>query len=99
MGLGIPVTSHFLVSEERSPLLLRITRLTWKIQTTLVDTLAIRAYKTECLFEGLEFGTFNLLGTAGRFRILVGIVDSCGITLGFKELDAQAVFPLSTGEG
>jgi hypothetical protein len=38
MGLGIPVTSHFLVSEERSPLLLRITHLAWKIQTALVDT-------------------------------------------------------------
>ena len=31
MGLGIPVTSHFLVSEKRSPLLLRITHLAWKI--------------------------------------------------------------------
>ena len=41
----------------------------------------------------------NLLGTAGRRRIWVGIVDSCGITLEFKGLDAQAVFPLSTGEG
>ena len=46
MGLGIPVTGHFLVSEERSPILLRITHLAWKIQTTLVDTWAIRAYKT-----------------------------------------------------
>ena len=41
----------------------------------------------------------NLLGTAGRYSILVGMVDSYGITLGFMELDAQAVFPLSTGEG
>ena len=41
----------------------------------------------------------NLLGTAGRYRIEVGIVDSCGITLGFKGLDAQAVLPRSTGEG
>ena len=47
MGQGIPVTSHFLVSEERSPLLLRITRLAWKIRTALVDTRAIRAYKIE----------------------------------------------------
>ena len=49
----------YLVSEERSPLLLRITRLTWKIHTTLVDTWAIRAYKTWYLFEGLEFGTYK----------------------------------------
>ena len=59
MVLGIPVTSHFLVSEERSPLLLRITRLTWKRQTTLLDTGPIRAYKTGYLFEGLEFGTYK----------------------------------------
>ena len=38
-------------------------------------------------------------GTTGRYRIQEGIVDSYGITLGFKGLDAQAVFPLSTGEG
>ena len=37
MGLGIPVTSYFLVNEERSPLLLRITHLTWKIRAALVD--------------------------------------------------------------
>ena len=36
---------------------------------------------------------------AGRYRIQVGMVDSYGITLGFMELDAQAVFPISTGEG
>ena len=36
---------------------------------------------------------------AGRYRIQEGIVDSSGITLGFKGLDAQAVFPLSTSEG
>ena len=34
----------------------------------------------------------------GRYHIYVGIVDSCGITFWFKGLDAQAVFPLSTGE-
>ena len=36
---------------------------------------------------------------AGRYRIQEGIVDSYGITLGFKGLDAQAAFPLSTSEG
>ena len=41
----------------------------------------------------------NLLGTTGRYCISEGIVDSYGITLGFKGLDAQAVFPLSTSEG
>ena len=35
----------------------------------------------------------------GKYRIQEGIVDSYGITFGFKGLDAQAVFPLSTGEG
>ena len=33
------------------------------------------------------------------FFVLEGIVDSHGINLGFKGLDAQAVFPLSTSEG
>ena len=41
----------------------------------------------------------NLLGTSGRYRIQVGMVDSYGTTLGFMELDAQAVFLLSTSEG
>ena len=50
-------------------------------------------------FEGLDLGHTNLLRTAGRYRIYEGIVDSYGITLGFKGLDAQAVFPLSTSEG
>ena len=38
----------------------------------------------------------NLLRTAGRNRKQEGMVDSYEITLGFKGLDAQAVFPLST---
>ena len=41
----------------------------------------------------------NLLGTTGKYRTYEGMVDSYVITLGFKGLDAQAVFPLSTGEG
>ena len=45
-GTGHPGDQPFLVSEERSQLLLTITRLTQKIRTTLVDTRAIRAYKT-----------------------------------------------------
>ena len=31
MGLGIPVTSHFLMNDEWSPLIVRITHLAWKI--------------------------------------------------------------------
>ena len=34
----------------------------------------------------------NLLGTAGRYRIYEDMVGSYGITLGFMEVDAQAVF-------
>jgi hypothetical protein len=33
IGLGIPITSHFLVNDERSPLIVRITHLAWKILT------------------------------------------------------------------
>ena len=50
-------------------------------------------------FEGLDLGHTNLLRTAGRYRIYEGIVDSYGITLGFMEVDAQAIFSLSTSEG
>ena len=46
-GTGHPVTGHFLVSDERSPLIVRITHLAWKIQTTLVDTWVVQAYKIE----------------------------------------------------
>ena len=69
MGLGIPVTSHFLVNEERSPLLLRITHLAWKIQTALVETGAARAYKTEFHLKVWSLAHTNLLGTAGKYRI------------------------------
>ena len=41
----------------------------------------------------------NLLGTAGKYRISEGMVDSYGTTLGFMEVDAQVVFLLSTSEG
>ena len=69
MGLGIPGTGHFLVSEEWSPLLVRITHLAWKIQTALVDTLAARAYKTEFHLMVWSLADTNLLGTAGKYRI------------------------------
>ena len=35
---------------------------------------------------------------AGKYHVQEGMVDSYGIT-GLKDLDAQAVSPLSTGEG
>ena len=31
MGLGIPVTSHFLMNDEQSPVIVKITHLAWKI--------------------------------------------------------------------
>ena len=36
----------------------------------------------------------NLLGTAGRYRKKVGMVDSHGKKIGFMEMDAQAAFRL-----
>ena len=36
----------------------------------------------------------NLLGTAGKYRKQVGMVDSHGKTFGVMEVDAQAVFRL-----
>ena len=35
---------------------------------------------------------------AGKYHVQEGMMDSYGIT-GLKDLDAQAVFPLSTSEG
>ena len=51
------------------------------------------------LFEGLEFGTCKFTWNGrqilhtGRYGGLIW--DN----FGFKEVDAQAIFPLSTGEG
>ena len=36
-------------------------------------------------FEGLGLAHANLLGTAGDYRIYVGMVDSYGITLGLRD--------------
>ena len=47
--------------------------------------------------DQLESDNNHLLLPLGH--ISNSIVDSYGITLGFKGLDAQAVFPLSTSEG
>ena len=40
----------------------------------------------------------SLLGMAGKYHVYEGMVDSYGKT-GLKDLDAQAVSPLSTGGG
>ena len=57
MGLGIPVTSHFLMSEEGSPLIVRITHLAWKILTTPGRYMSDSGIQNRLLFEGSEFGT------------------------------------------
>ena len=57
MGLGIPVTSHFLVNDERSPLIVRITHLAWKIVEASSRHMTDSSIQNRLLFEGLEFGT------------------------------------------
>src|SRR4051812_3393238 len=57
MGLGIPVTSHFLVNDERSPLIVIITHLAWKILPTRSRYMSDSGIQNRLLFEGLEFGT------------------------------------------
>ena len=59
----------------------------------------VSTYKTEFHLKVWSLALTNLLGTAGRYRIQEGMVDSYGITLGFMEVDAQAVISLSTSEG
>ena len=50
-------------------------------------------------FEGLEFGTYKFTWN-GRYIPHIGRYSGLiWNTLGFKGLDAQAVFPLSTSEG
>ena len=69
MGLGIPVTSHFLVNDERSPLIVRITHLAWKILTAPIRYMSDSGIQNRLLFEGLELAHANLLGMAGKYRI------------------------------
>ena len=57
MGLGIPITNHFLMNDERSPLIVRITHLAWKILTTPSRHMSDSGIQNRLLFEGLEFGT------------------------------------------
>src|SRR5215216_6408010 len=99
MGLGIPVTSHFLVNDERGPLIVRITHLAWKILTTPSRYMSDLGIQNRLLFEGLEFGTCKFTWK-GRYIPHIG---RCGGLIwnnfGFKEVDAQALFPRSTNEG
>ena len=69
MGLGIPVTSHSLMNDEQSPLIMRITHLTWKIRTTLVEHELFEHTKQNIYLKVYSLAHTNLLGTAGRYHI------------------------------
>ena len=58
MGMGIPVTGHFLVNDEQSPLIVRMTHLAWKIDnpSCYMSDLSIQ---NKISFEGLELGTYK----------------------------------------
>ena len=47
----------------------------------------------------IRVGPYKFTWNIMEIPHMVGMVDSHGATLGFMELDAQAVFPLSTSEG
>ena len=57
IGLGILVTRHFLVNDKRSPLIVRITHLAWKVLTAPSRYMSDSGIQNRLLFEGLEFGT------------------------------------------
>ena len=69
MGLGIPVTSHFLVNDERSPLIVRITHLAWKILLAPSRYMSDPGIQNRVLFEGLEFGTCKFTWNGGKYGI------------------------------
>ena len=58
MGLGILVTSHFLVNDERSPIIVRITHLAWKILLTPSRYMSDSGIQNRISFENSEFGTY-----------------------------------------
>ena len=90
------MTSRFLVSEERSPLLLRITRLAWKILTAPSRYMSDSGIQNRLLFEGLEFGTCKFTWNGRSIPHIGRYVGHSWNKLGSRNLDAQAVFPLST---
>ena len=49
----------FLVNDERSPLIVRITHLAWKILTAPSRYMSDPGIQNRLLFEGLEFGTYK----------------------------------------
>ena len=51
------------------------------------------------LFEGLEFGTCKFTWNGRQIPHIGRYGGPIWNNFGFKEVDAQAVFPLSTGEG
>ena len=57
IGLGNPVTIHFLLNDERSPLIVRITHLAWNILTAPSRYMSDSGIQNRLSFEGLEFGT------------------------------------------
>ena len=52
----------FLVNDERSPLIVRITHLAWKILTAPSRYMSDSGIQNRLLFEGLEFGTCKFTG-------------------------------------
>ena len=97
MGLGIPITNHFLVNDERSPLIVRITHLAWKILTAPNCYMSDSGIQNRLSFEGLEFGTCKFTWNGGKYIPHIGRYGGLiWKNFGFMEVDAQAVFPLST---
>ena len=100
LGLGIPITALFSCNDKWINTHLRITRLTWKIPTTSCHSISNQAHKTgvylRFLFrDGTCKFTWNgkVIPHIGRYG---GLIWN---NWGFRILDAQAEFPLSTGEG
>ena len=77
----------------------RITRLAWKIPIALCHHMSGSGMQNRLFLEGLESGTCKftwngrLIPHIGRYG---GLIWN---NFGFMEVDAQAVFPLSTSEG
>ena len=75
---------------------MRITHLAWKIMTTPSRYMSDSGIQSRLLFEGLEFGTCKF---TWNDRVILHIGRYGGHSwkkLGSRNLDAQAVFLLST---
>ena len=84
------------MNDERNPLIVSITHLAWKILTAPSHQMSDLGIQNRLLFEGLEFGTCKFTWDGRQIPHIGRYGGLSWKKLGSRNLDAQAVFPLST---